>query len=143
MTVERKRWSNLSPECLFGCGPECKFGCRFNPEIQHSHTAIGSSPERRRAARVVGGLDPDEIIITEAIIVVRYSFPLRSPALMVHRARNWLGFTREAISEQIMERYADLYAEDPKNMWGYDLDELALRSMTLGDDGIYEIGVEI
>ncbi len=78
--------------------------------------------------------DPDEIVINKQDITIIYDYPLEGRFPFKHHTDNVSGFTRETISEQIMNRYRKIYEEESQNqgkygIYGHSIDQLQLSAL--------------
>lgn len=137
MSVERGEWSNGECYCEINEGEKCR-PCRTQ-------------------------LDPEEIVIPKREVVVVYRYPFNGSYSHKHITTNPEGFTRREISEQIMQRYKQMYEEEDQDMggptgnipglmnrdtstgrygiWGHGIGDLCLHSLEQRGK-VYQIGVD-
>jgi len=103
------------------------------------------------SAAIEGQRFPDEIVIPLQTIRVEYEYPFNNPAAFTHQADKPEGFTRAHLARQISSQYQRIYQEEeaavgnpghirgmynrkrskgPYGIWGHDLEDLVLHSVT-------------
>jgi len=83
-------------------------------------------------------LDPEQVVFEQQDITIEYSAPLECKYTITHHTDNPMGFTRRAISHQIMARFMEL-CDGEKVMC--DVDDVDLCSIYRTEDE-YVLGLD-
>jgi hypothetical protein len=108
-------------------------------------------------------LEPNEIIVKKQDITIVYDYPLDGEFPFTYHTDNPKGFTREEISELVMDQYRQIYEEEEEEdddpgcvpgmlnratshghygIWGHDIGDLILHTLYQEADGTYSLGID-
>lgn len=115
------------------------------------------------AEDIAGQRYPEEIVIKLKTIRVKYDYPLSHEVILSFDADRPEGFTRAHLARKISEGYQQIYREEeeavgnpghipgmanrnrsngPHGIWGHDLGDLLLHSVSHEGGDLFSLGVD-
>jgi len=116
-------------------------------------------------------IKPNEVVLKNRDIKICFNYPFKQPFIFTFSSPNGDGFTRGQLAEIIINQYYQMYREEDETIqekpvlsleerkqvsflinrnetdgkygiWGHDMDDLSLNSMSIDKDGIWHLSID-